>query len=220
MTRRFFWQFVLLAAFVSPSLAQDSRVEINPFLGYTFSEGVDVNQNTVIGIVVDEVHPTSAFSWGVQIGVFATENAEIGFLFSDQDSRLELKAAGGLSEEVADLAVRNYHGVFTYNWGEERSTTRPFLFAGLGATSYSFGQVDGFDIDNESRFSWTWGGGVKVYPGRSVGFSAMARWTPTYIKSDPAGLWCSPYWPGGCWVIQDTDYSNQFEFTAGLLLRF
>ena len=115
MIRRFFLQLVLVVAFVSPSLAQDSRVEINPFLGYTFSEGVNVNQNTVIGIAVDKVNPTSAFSWGVQIGVFATENAHVGFLFDQQDSRLELEATGVRSEEVAELAVRNYHGVFRSN---------------------------------------------------------------------------------------------------------
>ena len=220
MTRKSIWQLVLLLALATPSLAQDSRIEINPFLGYTFSEGFQVNPNTVVGLLVDKVNPTSGFSWGVQVGVFATENAEVGFLFSEQDSDLQLESTGIRRENVAELTVRNYHGVFTYNWGDERSQARPFLFGGLGATNYSFGQVSGFDIDSNTRFSTTWGGGVKVYPGGAVGFSAMARWTPTYIKSDPAGLWCSPYWPGGCWVVADADYSNQLELTAGVLFRF
>lgn len=220
MVRRFFWQLVLVVAFACPSLAQDSRVEINGFLGYTFSEGVSVDPNSVISILVDKISPTSSFSWGAQIGVYATENVQVGFLFDQQDSRFELKGTGGRKEEVADLAVRNYHGVFIYNWGDERDTTRPFLFGGIGATNYSFGQVDGFDIDSETRFSTTWGGGVKIYPGRSVGFSATARWTPTHIRSDPAGVWCSPYWPGGCWVVSESNFSNQLALSAGVLIRF
>ena len=208
MVRRFFWQLVLVVAFACPSLAQDSRVEINGFLGYTFSEGVSVDPNSVISILVDKISPTSSFSWGAQIGVYATENVQVGFLFDQQDSRFELKGTGGQKEEVADLAVRNYHGVFIYNWGDERDTTRPFLFGGIGATNYSFGQVDGFDIDSETRFSTTWGGGVKIYPSKSVGFSATARWTPTNIRSDP-GVWCSPYWPGGCWVVSESNFSKR-----------
>lgn len=51
----------------------------------------------------------------MQVGVFPTENAQIGFLFDQQESQLELKGTGERKEEVADLAVRNYHGVFRSN---------------------------------------------------------------------------------------------------------
>ncbi len=46
------------------------------------------------------------------------------------------------------------------------------------------------------------------------------RWTPTYINTDPTGYWCSPFWPGGCWIVGEANYSHQFEFNAGLILRF
>jgi hypothetical protein len=74
-------------------------------------------------------------------------------------------------------------------------------------------------IDGETQFSSTWGAGVKYYPGKAVGIKAQARWTPTYIKSDPGGLWCDPYYPT-CWVLADPDYSNQFELSVGVTLRF
>ena len=41
---------------------------------------------------------------------------------------------------------------------------------------------------------------------------------PTYIKSDAEGYWCDPYW--GCYVVGDAQYANQFEFSAGISLRF
>ena len=70
---------------------------------------------------------------------------------------------------------------------------------------------------SQENFSSTWGGGVKVYPNPRVGFSVMARFTPTYIKSDPSGVWCGYY---GCYVLGDAQYANQFEFSGGLSLRF
>ena len=76
------------------------------------------------------------------------------------------------------------------------------------------------DIESTTKFSTTWGGGVKAYPSPNVGIKVMGRWTPTYIKSDPGGIWCSPYWPWGCYVLEETDYSNQFELSGGVSFRF
>jgi len=205
-------------AIAASSFAQEKRVEINPFFGYTFSDGVTVDPFTVDGKVYDSVNPTSGMTFGVQFGVFVTENMEVGFLYSRQGSKLEAK--NGTSREFTDMSVDNYHAIFTYNFGEEETVARPFIFGGVGATSFVPSDIEGTSIDGETRFSSTWGGGVKVYPSQTVGFTAMARWTPTYIKSDPAGIWCSPYWFYGCYVVADTQYSNQFELSGGLTLRF
>src|SRR5262249_34624697 len=74
-------------------------------------------------------------------------------------------------------------------------------------------------IATQTRFSTTWGGGVKLYPTSVIGVKAAVRWTPTYIKTDAEGTWCDPYFPT-CWVVGDVDYSNQCEFSGGVLLRF
>jgi len=78
-------------------------------------------------------------------------------------------------------------------------------------------------FDAESQFSGTMGLGVKAYMSPKVGFSFTARWTPTYIKSDSGGVYCSPYWtpwyPGGCVPIPEPDYSNQYELSAAVILR-
>ena len=78
----------------------------------------------------------------------------------------------------------------------------------------------GFMIESSTRFSTTWGGGVKAYVSDNVGFNFTARWVPTYISSDPAGIWCSPYWPGACWVLSEANYSNQFDLSGGVNFRF
>jgi opacity protein-like surface antigen len=111
---------------------------------------------------------------------------------------------------------------YVYNWGARDTRVRPFLFGGIGATNYSFGQnlVAGStgNIENETRFSTNFGGGVKFYFAPNVGARVSLRWTPTYIKTDPAGLWCDPFY--GCWQLVDNQYSNQFETTGGITFRF
>lgn len=206
---------VTFLAIAVPAFSQDQRVEINPFFAYSASDGVTVEPILIDGQIYDAVDLKDGFAWGIHFGVFVTENAEIGFLWNRQESKLA--AEGTTTREFVDMPIYNYHAVFTYNFGESDAQARPFIFGGLGATQYSPGEAMGVSVDSETRFSSTWGGGVKVYPNPKVGFSVMARWTPTYIKSDPAGYWCGYY---GCYVVGDTQYANQFEFSGGLSLRF
>jgi hypothetical protein len=208
----------LIVAAGSAAFAQDKRVEINPFFGYTFSDGINVDPFLIGGQVFDSVDVTSGMAFGFHAGFFVNENMEVGFQWARQDSKLQ--AGGTRDEELTDMNVDNYHAIFTYNWGDEDAMTRPFLFGGLGATNFSPADIGGLSVDSETQFSTTWGGGVKVYPSPSVGFTAMARWTPNYIKSDPAGMWCSPYWFYGCYVLSDPDYANQFEMSGGVIFRF
>ena len=221
MTRKISGVLILTLALGTMAYAQDTRVEISPFFGYTLSEGINVNPNTVIGILVNEVNPTSGISYGVMFNVNVNENMQVGFLYDQQESNLELKGTGVLPKaNVADLKVRNYHAIFTYNWGDSRDSMRPYLFGGVGATQYSPGDVMGFAIEGNTKFSSTWGGGVKFFASPHFAINVMGRWTPTYIKSDPAGIWCSPYWPGACWQLSQPDYANQLQFAAGVTFGF
>lgn len=216
--------FVVLVLMFSVSplvLAQDSVMEITPFFSYTFSDGIDFDPRVLPGgIVVDNITPKSGTAWGFQVDVLASEAFAMGFLFSDQSSKMELRVLGGQKQEITDMKVRNYHGIFTLNLGEADAPARPFIFGGLGATQYSPDKIMGNSVDSRSRFSTTWGGGMKMYGSEHVGVRLTARWTPTYINTDPTGIWCSPYWPGGCWVVGEANYSHQFELSGGVILRF
>ncbi|MFZ0429641.1 MAG: hypothetical protein WAO20_16100 [Acidobacteriota bacterium] len=46
------------------------------------------------------------------------------------------------------------------------------------------------------------------------------RYTPTYINPEAGGNWCSPWWPSDCRVVSNSNYSNQFEMSAGVARRF
>jgi Outer membrane protein beta-barrel domain len=211
----------VLATFVSaPVFAQ--RAEVGGLFGWTLSDGV--TSDGVLapdGNIYDAVDVKDSFSWGFDIGVNATDNIQVGFLFGQQLSTLGLE--GTATREVGDLTINTYHPYVAFNAGAPDARVRPYLLVGFGATNYGsvdFTRANGTaaSTGSETQFSTTWGAGVKVYGSSNVGFRAGLQWTPTYIKTDSEGWWCDPYW--GCYVVGDAQYSNQFQFNGGLTIRF
>jgi hypothetical protein len=211
----------VLATFVSsPVFAQ--RAEVSGLFGWTLSDGV--TSDGVLapdGNIYDAVDVKDSFSWGFDIGVNATDNIQVGFLFGQQLSTLGLE--GTATREVGDLAINTYHPYVAFNAGARDARVRPYLLVGFGATNYGsvdFTRADGTaaSTGSETQFSTTWGAGVKVFGSSNVGFRAGLQWTPTYIKTDSEGWWCDPYW--GCYVVGDAQYANQFQFNGGVTIRF
>lgn len=219
MLKRIIVSAGLVVASCAPAFAQ--RAEVSGFYGWVFSDGVSGDAVAAgDGNIYDRVDPKDSGSFGFSVGVFLNPHSEVGFMWQRQSSTLIL---GGTAErELGDLAISSYHGYYAYNFGEADSPVRPFLFGGIGATS--FGDVDvtlaGVDrtIAGESQFSAIWGGGVKFFPSPHVGVRVAGSWTPTYIKSDAAGWWCDPFW--GCYLVGDAQYANQLEFSGGVTVRF
>jgi opacity protein-like surface antigen len=207
----------LLAA---PLSAQ--HIEASVSGGYTASEGVSVDDRDLLGQVYNDLEVTSGGSFNVTFGVFASPQVLLEFMYNRQSSKLRAQGLG-VKTDISELSVDGYHGNFVYNWGAEDSRIRPFAFAGVGATNYSFGDLlipgaPAGKIPGDTRFSTTWGAGVKLYPTKNIGFRATIQWTPTYIKSTDVGYWCDPFY--GCWVAGDPDYSHQFDTSGGVTFRF
>jgi len=222
MVRKVILLVGILASLALPALAQDEyKIELTPYFGYTFSEGVDISSQDIgNNESVDRISPTSAMSYGFSLDWLASENFGLGFNFGQQNSSLEGRVRPSGKREFTDMRVRNYHGIFTYNLGDEDSQMRPFFFGGLGATQYAPSAIEGGNVDGQTRFSTTWGGGVKYFVTDNIGIRGTGRWTPTYIKSDPGGIWCDPWYPWVCWVVGNPNYSHQFEMSAGVTFRF
>ena len=220
MSRRIVYVFLGLMLVTRVASAQ-SRVEASFNGGYSASEGITTDERQLLGQLYDTVAVDSGASINFTFGVNLTPQAQVEFLWARQNSRLQADGPAG-KLPFSDLAVYNYMGNFVYNLGESEAAVRPYFFAGLGATNYSFGQilVPGAtgDIGGETRFSTNYGGGVKFYFTPKIGAKVGVRWTPTYIKSDAVGIWCDPFY--GCWPIADTRYSNQFETAGGITVRF
>jgi hypothetical protein len=213
--------FVITALAAPPAFAQ-ARADVGVWGGFTLSDGVSGNAFLAgDGNVYDRVDPKDGGSWGFNVGFLVGDNAEVGFMYGHEFSTLQI---GGPTRDVelGDLSIKGYHGYFLYNFGESDAAIRPFVFGGLGATS--FGSVDfqtpnrSGTIEGESQFSTTWGAGVKFLSNGRFGGRFHVRVTPTYIKTDSVGWWCDPYW--GCYLVGDAQYSNQFEFAGGITARF
>ena len=214
---------VVFAAMLTaaPAFAQ-AKAEVGIFAGWVFSDGVSGDTRVVPGVgAFDRIDPKDAFGWGFDVGVMLGPNAEVGFIYANQPSMLQV--SGTTTVDVGDMSINTYHGYFAYNWGEADARIRPYFLGGFGATS--FGSVDfvrtngaAATIRGVSRFSSTWGTGVKFYGSSKVGGRVGVRFTPAYIKSDAEGYWCDPYW--GCYLVGSAQYSNQFDFNAGVTFRF
>jgi opacity protein-like surface antigen len=202
--------------------AYAQRVEVSGLFGFTLADGVTGEPFLAPdGNIYDAIDVKDSFSWGFGVGFNATDNFEVGFLFGQQLSTLAIQ--GTADRDLGDLTINTYHPYFAYNIGEVDATVRPYFMIGFGATNYgevTFDRVSGgtTTIGSETQFSTTWGAGVKAFPSPNVGVRFGVHWTPTYIKSDAAGWWCDPYW--GCYLVGDSQYSNQFQFNGGVVLRF
>ena len=196
--------------------AQDHNVELSGTAGWVFSDGVTGSGDFA------RIDPKDAFSWGLRIGFLVNENVEVGGLFNLQSTTYELGSVAGGSIDAGDVSIYNYHGYVAYNFGVADAGVRPYFLGGLGVTQYgSFTTSLGGqrEIGGDTKFSTTWALGLKMYPGAgNFGIRLEGRWTPTYIKSDAEGVWCDPYW--GCYTVGDAQYSNQWELSGGISLRF
>jgi outer membrane protein W len=212
---------ILVLGFAGSAVAQ-SRGQVTVFGGWTLSDGVTGDAvRAGDGNTYNAIDVKDGANWGLMFGVNATPNVEVGFLFGQQFSKLALE--GTANRELGDMTVSTYQPYFAFNMGDHDAKARPYVMVGIGATSY--GNVDYTKANGQpgstgsvTKFSWSVGAGVKVYPSPRVGLHVGMHWTPTYIKSDATGWWCDPYW--GCYVVGDAQYSNQLQFNGGVTFRF
>lgn len=222
MTKRIVLMAFIVSLAAVPVFAQQPKAEVGVVVGWVFADGVSGdNFKAGDGNVYNRVDPKDSFGWGLDIGVFVGPNAEVGFIYANQPTTLQV--SGTATKDVGDQTTSTYHGYVAYNWGESDAKMRPYFLFGLGATTYSdvsYTSSTGVarTIPGTSRFSGTLGAGVKVYGSGRVGGRFGVRWTPTYIKSDATGYWCDPYW--GCYLTGNAQYANQFDFNGGITLRF
>lgn len=207
---------ILTAATVSAQ-----GVEVSGSVGYSGSEGVATSRGSLLGQVFDRLNVVSGPTFNFTFGFFMNEQMEVEFLYGVQSSRLDAEG-NRVTLRLSELKLHHYMGNFVYNWGSRDTKIRPYLFGGLGATQFAFGEdlligATG-PIPHDTRFSTNWGGGVKVMFAPGVGAKFGVRWTPTYIGSTATGIWCDPFY--GCWPIGQHHTVNQFETSGGLVLKF
>jgi hypothetical protein len=74
---------------------------------------------TVHYLVDKKLIPDSGLAYGALFHYFLSERLSVGFNFGAQRSKLKVGILSGGKRDVADLIIDNYHGVVTYNFGDE-----------------------------------------------------------------------------------------------------
>lgn len=195
---------VLLAAAV-PAAAQ--TVEIAPFGGYRFGGSFAL----VDGGRTVEVKESAAF--GASLSVRVAEDGELEALFARQDTRL---ASGGFftSTPLFDLVVETYQFGGNYLLRDDEDRVRPYIGVGLGVTRLIPGPND---LENETRFSASFAGGLKAYLGRHFGLRLEVRGFFTVVESD-SRVFCDSF--SGCFARTSGAELSQGEVRGGLIFRF
>jgi len=174
------------------------------------------------GKTYDRIDPKDGANFGFSVGFMVNPQTEIGFMFRRQMS--EMQISGATTTDVGKVNIDGYHGYFAYYFGDPEARVNPYFLGGFGATylgafTYNIpGGAGTKPISGKGQFSSTWGTGIRVNAAQHVALKFGVSWTPTYIKSDPAGYWCDPWY--GCYVVGNAQYANQFHFEGGITIRY
>jgi hypothetical protein len=83
------------ALWVAPAAAQDPRVTVDFTAGWSFADGVSGDPRVVLGVgTFDRIDPKDSFKWGFGVGALVGENAEVGFLYGQAASTLQISGPG------------------------------------------------------------------------------------------------------------------------------
>jgi hypothetical protein len=194
----------LLLLLPAGAYAQTSRFELTPFVGYRLDGSIDSSSD--LGFNTD-VQVDESSVYGATFDIPLSPSWQLEILANRQSTSFSVD--DGLlnpARKLGDVDIDYYQAGFLFQWG--RGQVNPFLVATAGIA-----RIDPQfpELDVESYFAATLGGGVKVFVTPNVGFRFEAR---------------------GYWVNLQTNFDNRYdrydsegdlvqgEASAGLILSF
>lgn len=215
MRRRLLTLAAAASFLTSPVFAQGS-FEASAFCGWTVVDGFALPAPASGNSAYTRADPQNSASFGFTFGATSDLGLGVEFLWGRQATTLDVTGAG--PPLSGRMNIDSYHVHVVYEFGERENRSHLFVLGGLGATHYGDVVLPPGRVAGKTRFSWAFGGGLKVYPSSRVGFRVMARFVPTYIDAGETGLRCDL--TPDCWANSSAANSIQIEFTGGVLVRF
>lgn len=209
---------MMLTLGVSSGVGNAQTVEITPYFGWQFGGGFGVQDGSV-DIRADPV-------FGFMVDVRVRPDAAVEFIYSRQETMLEVRSTDALRPGVDffDVNVEYFQAGGVYEFlgegaeyfddDDDKPAVRPFIVLTVGATRFSPSLAG---AGSDWRFSLGFGGGVKVFLSKRLGFRLDARAWPTFVAGSGA-FFCSL--PGGCLFAFGGSASWQASGTAGLIIAF
>jgi len=218
-----FWMAIVplvLVAAATPSLAQRQwddgwgaqpqkhKIEITPYVGYTWTSSFDVRVDNEFGKLDIE----DSESWGVEIDINVQSGGQIALLYQRQDSKLTFQPSGSpLKETLSDISVEYFQigGIGAVQKGK----VMPFSIFTLGAARFAAQSPLTSDI---WKFSLILGLGAKFYLSDHLGIRVQAR-LPWVVVDGGGAVACGG---GGCAVALGGSGFVQPDVGVGLMLLF
>ena len=196
----------VLAGWSTGAYAQVRNVAIVPFGGYRWGGGL----NSITGVRSFDTQNTWAYGVALDVGLAYNSAVEIYYshFSGDWDALLTTgdTLKGSLNRD--DIMV---NGIWYATASSQ--VIRPYFTAGLGVSIYSSEGVSA-----TGRFAWNVGAGLRHDFNDKVALRLDGRWLPTWFTTG-SSIYCYPYSLYGCYPMSTGEFYDQFELTAGLIIK-
>jgi opacity protein-like surface antigen len=206
---------ILAMMCLTNSPAWGDAFDITPFVGVRVGgelDDIDSN-NQSVDLEVEDGDPSFGFIFAVPV----YQELRVEFLYSHQETKL--KANSGFltaTSDFSDIDIDYYHIGASWEWA--MSTIHPFFSIGIGATQFD---PDEPLLDDDIRFSYSLGGGVKLFLQKNIALHLGGRFFSTYIDShDRNDCHSSNNNNTVCFDHEEDEYLDQFEAMLGLTFRY
>ncbi len=208
----------LAAAMSGPLAAQDRRgsVEISPFGGLYLGGTLYAGSNAVFS---RDVSVATSASYGLRLTGYFNQWAGLEGSFSRAVADIENKdVLFGPQQKLGELDSMNFelNGIFNFTKGR----VVPYATVGLGATILK-AKVGGYDSSSDTRFTPSFGLGLKTYFNPQFGLRIEGKWRAAYLGEGSDCDHHYPYCDDDYWdSYDDSDWYHSGDITAGLVFAF
>jgi len=196
-----------------PAIAQwrdFSKWEITPFVGFETRGSYPVTNS----FTVDRLRLDSSASFGAYIDHSLTENAQLEFMWSRNNTSFSAHDLTTNSYSKAfNSDIDQFEIGFLYMLRNSERKLRPFIDAGVGFT-HEFN--DGGN-QNHTLLAFGLGGGTKYELSRHFALRGDLRWLPSRANRTP-GVTCDFF--GNCFQQLQSNYLQRVNLTGGISFRF
>ncbi len=189
-------------------------LEVSPTVGYRFGGTTSQVANSYI----DRIVVPASLSWGASVEVRLSDHVNLELLWSHQNTELRAEPAAlgiGSDRKLSHLNIDTFLLGGMWLSGDPGSRARLYLDLLLGATILTPSP----EFSTLTRFSGSFGGGIKYYFGDHFGARLGIRWLPVYLNTtSSAYATCSPYF--GCYTYYGSNFLSQGDAYTGLIAGF
>lgn len=184
-----------------------SQFEITPYVGYRFGGDFDVASSRRDANLDDHA------SFALALDLRRDEESQYELFYSRQEAKLQPDSPiGPIGVDVQYLHIGGVLDVYV-----EQPLLKPYVVGTLGLTRFTPDSGAGND---DTRFSMSLGGGLRVPVSEHFGFRFEARGYLTFINTDSSVFCASGQFGGACAIRAKGSTFGQFELLAGAAFSF